>query len=191
MHWKVFVKNRWDWSSLGFSLQWRFMKPPFAMSFDDDEKEFGKKRKTTAMPKCSSKRGDNIVEIKMNFSREKNCRNWKTVFVHCESSVKTIFAKLNFSRQKIVWFIVTFCRIWPRRKARVIFTTAPNLLLDAVSNLFCKPTIWQNTTPCLFFLLPMQNPIPLIFHGFMLTFSLLFGQWTFTKWLHCTVVKIC
>ena len=71
MHWKVFVKNRWDWSSLGFSLQWRFMKPPFAMSFDDDEKEFGKKRKTTAMPKCSSKRGDKIVEIKMNFSREK------------------------------------------------------------------------------------------------------------------------
>ena len=47
------------------------MKPPFAMSFDDDEKEFGKKRKTTAMPKCSSKRGDKIVEITMNFSREK------------------------------------------------------------------------------------------------------------------------
>ena len=160
MHWKVFVKNRWDWSSLGFSLQWRFMKPPFAMSFDDDEKEFGKKRKTTAMPKCSSKRGDKIVEITMNFSREKNCRNWKTVFVHCESSVKTIFAKLNFSRQKIVWFIVTFCRIWPRRKARVIFTTAPNLLLDAVSNLFCKPTIWQNTTPCLSFFAPYAKSYP-------------------------------
>ena len=32
-----------------------------------------------------------------------------------------------------------------------IFTT-PNLAVDAVSNPpFCKPTIWQNTTPCRFF----------------------------------------
>ena len=113
MHWKVFVKNRWDWSSLGFSLQWRFMKPPFAMSFDDDVKEFGKKRKTTAMPKCSSKRGDKIVEITMNFSREKNCRNWKTVFVHCESSVKIFLQNWIFDAKKscdLSWLFVGFDR---------------------------------------------------------------------------------
>ena len=68
------------------------MKPPFAMSFDDDEKEFGKKRKTTAMPKCSSKRGDKIVEIKMNFSREKTIEIEKLFSSICEN----IFAKLNF-----------------------------------------------------------------------------------------------
>ena len=51
---------------------------------------------------------------------------------------------------------------------------------------FCKPTIWQNTTPCRFFVPYAKSYTPNISRIHAHFFSpLLFGQWTlWRKWLH-------
>ena len=148
--------------------------------------ELGKEKRLCQNCSSKTRRQNSRNLIIMNFSWEKNeklkicfCPLWK-IFLQ----------KLNFSRQKnrVIYHDVFVGHIWP------IFTTEliQNLLARcSFKSAFANQQFGKIQHHVSLFLLPMQNPIPLIFHGFMLTFSLLFGQWTFTKWLHCTVVKIC